>query len=881
MHSRPIGLIVFLITLLSLPAPSHAQISADPRGPMIPATVPFNRPSPILPAPNVGFLSSGYRSIHFNSSLTSGFAFAFQVSADNDNVFVSDATGNVVKMFQIIAGGTSFIRNFGAAGSGPGQFSGPEQVAVIGNDVYVADFSNHRVQRFNKSTGAYVSQFGAFGSGAGQLSNPSGLVYNPTNGFLYVAEVGNDRISIFNTSGVYQGQFGSFGAGNGQLNNPYVLAVDSRGNIYAADSINNRVVKFNSGGTWLRNLAVGADSPLGLAVDDANMVWVTSGTGDIYSYDAQGNYTSYYYGSIAAAWREGYFKGIRGLAVTPPQNVAPYYGASAIVAVDGSANTVQFFARSAQPIAHPPITTITGVGTYTGQFAFDSLENVYFTSFNGNRVYKYSKFGTLITQWGSAGTANGQFSGPLGIATDNLNNVYVADRNNNRIQKFDSNGAYILQFGALGTGEGQFNHPAGLACDGAWLYVTEENNNRVQKLGLAGGYVRQWGTAGSADGQFNTPIGIAVDRNRNQVYVSEYAGNRIQQFSVFGDFIKVVADSTSGTGAPSQPLGLGIDQAGNLYSADLGSNRIAQFNDNGTYLANFAATSANGVGVNPTNAQIYVGTIGTGVVSIFGSVIGKSDTVGVYRISNQTFYLRPANSAGAPHITASVASADAADLPLTGDWNGDGIDTPGLFRPSTGVFYLWDRWSNLSIASADYQITFGTNGDKPISGDWDGDGKDGIAVFRPSTNTHYLKNQLISGAPDYSIALASASDLGVVGDWNLDGVTSVGAFRTSDASFHVSNSNVNGVVSEVASYPLGFNGALPITGDWTHSGYSALGVFDPANSVFILKNNLDGSAADTTFFFGGDALFRNGFESPGPANSDVLPLSGNWGSTPE
>lgn len=868
------------IALVALSAQATSTGAPDARGPIVQWTTGTSVPG--APGsdgleqqfqPNVAFASTGYRSMHFNSYFTSSFSFPFQITADNDNLFVADATGNVVKMFQITAGGVSFIRNFGSgsAGSGAGQFDGPEQVAIVGNDIYVADFTNNRVQRFNKSTGAYVSQFGAPGSGAGQLSNPAGLVYNPVNGFLYVSEVGNDRVQIFSTSGTYQGQFSSLGSGNGQINNPYALAVDSLGNIYVADSVNNRVSKFDSSGAWIRNIAVGVANPLGIAVDTSNVVWVTSGTGDVYVYDARGNYNSYYYGSIATTWQAGYFTGIRGIAVTPPLSVAPFNGAPVVAVVDGNSQTVQLFSRSVQPTAHPSISSIASVNDYVGQVAFDSAENVYFTGFNSNLVYKYDKFGALITQWGSVGTGNGQFNSPLGIAVDDSGNVYVVDKGNNRIQKFDGNGNYLLQFGSAGSGNGQLSGPYDIATDGAWLYVTDAGNSRVQKFSLSGSYIRQWGTSGSANGQFQTPLGIAVDRNRQQVYVSEFSGNRIQQFSVFGDFIKVLAESTSSTGALINPLGLATDQHGNLYSADYGNSRVVQFNDNGIYLTNFAATAPNGIGVDPRNAQIYVGSTGSVAISRFGATMGKSDTVGVYRPSTQTFFLRNSTTSDTPYITATVVGAQGTDLPITGDWNGDGIDTPGLYRPGTSTFYLWERWSGLNVAAPDYVVALGSVGDKPISGDWDGAGKDGIGVFRPSTSTQYLKNQLIAGSPDYTVIFGIASDLGVAGDWNVDGVTSAGVFRPGDGRFHVTNRNTTGAVAEDASYLLGNSTDLPVTGDWTHSGYSGIGVFRPSTGLFYLKYNLDNTPFDS------DALFRYGFEQ----STGDLPLAGSWGIAPE
>ena len=867
--NRNVGSLVLMMMCAAFTAGrASAYEMADPRGPLLPA--PSGHPDAAVMASDIpwlgkaAFVSSGYRSIHVESNFTGSFLFPFHITSDQDQLFVSDATGNIVSIYQIIAGGgVTFVRSFGSSGSGAGQFSGPEQVAVVGNDVFVADFGNHRIQRFNRNTGAYISQFGAFGSGAGQFNSPSGLAYNASNGMLYVSDVGNDRVQMFETTGVYRGQFGAPGSGNGQLNNPYAIAIDSFGRVHVADSVNNRVSVFNASGTWQRHSAIGITGPLGIAIDRSDMMWVTSTSGDIYAYDAQGNYNAYYYGSHTT-WEAGYFLGARGITVTAPLPIAPYNGRSAIAVVDGTSQNVQLFSRSAQAIVHPPINSITGIGSFNGQVAFDSAENIYFTSLSLNRVYKYDKFGNLLLSWGSTGTGNGQFVSPYGITVDDNNNGDVADSGNHRIQRFDSNGGYLLQFGAFGSGDGQFSSPANLATDGSWLYVADENNDRIQKFSLTGNYVRKWGTVGTGNGQMNNPLGIAVDRKRNQVYVSEFFGNRVQQFTVFGDFIKILSDSTSGTGALSSPRGMATDQHGNLLVSDgTGGGRVVQFNDNGTYLTNFAVPAANGMGIDLQNGQIHVGsTIGDGIRR-FGATIGKTDTVGVFRPTSGEFLLRFANSAGAPNFYAKVAGANSTDLPVVGDWNGDGVDTPGLYRPATSTFYLWEKWLGLNIAAADHVLNFGSAGDRPLSGDWNGDGIDGIGTYRPSTQTYFLKNDFVGAGSTYAVVFGSAGDVPVAGDWNLDGAGSVGAFRPADARFHISNRNVSASVSEDGQYALGAAGDLPVTGDWTHSGYNGIGVFRPSNGTFYLKYDLDNLPADATFAFG---------------TSGDLPIAGNWGA---
>ncbi len=102
-----------------------------------------------------------------------------------------------------------------------------------------------------------------------------------------------------------------------------------------------------------------------------------------------------------------------------------------------------------------------------------------------------------------------------------------------------------------------------------------------------------------------------------------------------------------------------------------------------------------------------------------------------------------------------------------GDWNGDGVDSIGLYSPTTGIFYL--RNSN-SAGPAAYQFQFGPAGAdwKPLAGDWNADGTDTIGGFNPATSVFYLRNSNSSGNANYQFQFGPANTgwLPIADDWN-------------------------------------------------------------------------------------------------------------------
>jgi DNA-binding beta-propeller fold protein YncE len=207
------------------------------------------------------------------------------------------------------------VASFGEQGTGNGQFNSPAGVAVneTTDEVYVVDEDNDRVQRFD-ADGDYISQFGSTGPGNGQFdfadpkTNPSIAVDNsggPSDGSVYVTDVGNNRVQKFDAAGNFLLAFGSSGTANGQFDRPDGVAVDpSSGSVYVVDGGNNRVQKFDAAGNFL--LAFGSSgtgdgqfeffrSPFGLeggevAVDSTGDVYVLQRFDRVQRFDSAGNF---------------------------------------------------------------------------------------------------------------------------------------------------------------------------------------------------------------------------------------------------------------------------------------------------------------------------------------------------------------------------------------------------------------------------------------------------------------------------------------------------------------------------------------------------------------------------------------------------------------
>jgi subtilisin len=226
----------------------------------------------------------------------------------------------------------------------------------------------------------------------------------------------------------------------------------------------------------------------------------------------------------------------------------------------------------------------------------------------------------------------------------------------------------------------------------------------------------------------------------------------------------------------------------------------------------------------------------------------KSRKTGVFRPSTGELFLKNANSSG--FADTHIIFGNPGDYPVAGDWNGDGVDSVGIYR--NAVFYL--RNSN-TTGFADIVVPFGSPGDQPVVGDWNGDGVDTIGVYR--NGTFYLRNSNTAGPPDLVFTLGNPGDVGIAGDWNGDGMTTCGVFRPSNGIIYLKNNNTTGFAD--LSFVFGNAGDKPVAGDWNADGIDTIGIY--RSGVFYLSNSNATGFADIVFVLG---------------NSGDFPIAGNW-----
>lgn len=386
----------------------------------------------------------------------------------NDEVFLADA-GN--RRIQVVDKDGNWLRTFGS-----GRFGGDMRGLAVGNNqLYVSDSSNAQVDRFSLD-GTYLGSFGSVGTGAGQMIDGGRDLTVGADGRVYVPDFGGYRVHVFSSTGTFLFSFPTPPPvpPNGGFNQPFDVAVDgTRGFVYVADTFNHRVQKFSLTGQFLQTWGFRGDQrnfgmnyPRGIAVDATNgNVWLNNTRqGNVKIYTSNGAFLNAFGG-----WGTGasQYKYSRGLWVGATRAWISDSGNQRVKAVSktGFTQFTRTCGASYNDLSHEGCTDMVQASNGT----------VYAASPSDNRIYRWSATGTSLGTFGV-----GQLLGPVGLAIAN-NTLYVTELDAHRVSAFTLSGTLIGRFGSIGSGPNQFRAPIGISADNAGnLYVVDSGNERIQ-----------------------------------------------------------------------------------------------------------------------------------------------------------------------------------------------------------------------------------------------------------------------------------------------------------------------------------------------------------------------------------------------------------------
>ena len=292
--------------------------------------------------------------------------------------------------------------------------------------------------------------------------------------------------------------------------------------------------------------------------------------------------------------------------------------------------------------------------------------------------------------------------------------------------------------------------------------------------------------------------------------------------------------------------GDGSNTTTGLFDSGAVASAAHIWNSSGVYQVRAMATNSKGASSGWSDAL---------EVDIAAGII--PDQIGVFRNGGLYF-----DANGDRYWTAGDTTGwfgTTGDLPVAGDWDGDGKDEIAVFR--NGGWYF-DANGDGYWSTGDATGWFGATGDMPAAGDWDGDGKDEIAVFRNGGWYFDANGDGYWTTGDTTGWFGATGDLPAAGDWDGDGKDEIAVFRNGGWYFDA-NGDRYWTTGDTTGW-FGATGDLPAAGDWDGDGKDEIAVFRNGGWYFDANGDRYWTTGDTTGWFGagGDRPVAGRWRSP-------------------
>ena len=758
-----------------------------------------------------------------------GLATSAQLSAPNSiafdssgNLYVADTSNARIRKVAASTGDISTVAGDGQVGStGDGsaatsaKLDNPIGVAVdSSNNIYIADQANNKIRKFtvggNISTVAGNGTAGSTGDGSAatsaELDAPTGVAVD-SSGNIYVADKINNKIRKFTLGGdigtvAGDGTSGSSGDGSAatsaELNSPNGVAVDSFGNIYIADTGNNRIRKVNAGTHDIDTMAgngtaayTGNDGaaisaeinqPKGLGVDSADNVFIADTANDVVRKVVQDTvFASTAVGSSSAV--QDFFlettaaETISSIAAQESEGSKQEYTVGTVTGCTtngttsnpiGTICTVPITFKPFYPgVRNVPLTAVTGAGSVS--FGLSGTGTGPLTAMSPGVISTAAGTGTAGYTGNGAAATGATLNNPNAVAVDNAGNIYISDLNNSVIRKVTASTGYIGTVAGDHTagysGDGaaatsaELDQPSGVGIDsGGNIYIADLTNCRIRKVTVATGdiatvagngtcaYLGDGGLATSAEVKAPSSD-IAFDSSGNW-YFADSGNNRVREVNASTGIISTVAgDGTAGyTGNGSaatsaelnNPAAVALDSSGNIYIADYGNNVIRKVTVSTEDISTVAGDNTagySGDGAAATSAELD---------EPGGLAIDSASNI--YIADQKNNRIRVVNAASG-NISTIVGSGTAGYTGDSGAATSAELDGPtDIALDSTGNLFVADAANNVvrKVNVGGAQLTFPTSTsiglldatDDPLTATVVNIGNASLTISKPASGTN-------------------------------------------------------------------------------------------------------------------------------------------------